>query len=231
MREATEPPEAQKAERRVAHAAKMREWLANLSPESREILNAKRRVKARRYAEQSPEALERARARAREYARRKLASMSPQDKAAYLAKRREKEIPRQRELRAADPDFKENQRARTTGYYWANRAKAISSQKTYRDRQKDLVFDHYGRSCACCGENEIVFLSIDHVAGDGAAHRRANAKRSGASLYSLLIKDGFPEGFQILCYNCNFAKRNGNTCPHAELVKMRLTSNVRAFHS
>lgn len=229
MRKAEHLTEAQKAERRASHAAKMREWVASLSPERREAMNAKRRGKSKRAAEMTPAELERGRKSAREYMRRKLASMTPEEKAAFLAKRRVSEIPRQRELRAADESYREKAKAYSTGYYWTNRDKAIAAQKIYRQSQKDAVLDHYGRFCACCGEDEPVFLSLDHVNGDGAAHRREMRKRSGASLYALLIKEGFPAGFQVLCFNCNFAKRTGNACPHAQIIKTRLTANVRHF--
>ncbi len=228
MRKAAELTEAQKAERRAKHAAQMREWLANLPPEKREAINAKRRGKSKRAAEMTPEELERGRKSAREYMRRKLASLTPEEKAAYLAKRRESEVPRQRELRAADESYREKAKAYATGYYWSNRNKAIATQKVYRQSQKDAILDHYGRFCACCGEDEPVFLSLDHINGDGAAHRRETRKRSGASMYALLIREGFPPGFQVLCFNCNFAKRTGNACPHAEIVKTRLTSNGTA---
>ena len=231
MRKADYLTEAQKAERRARHAAKMREWMASLPPEKREAMNAKRRGKSKRAAEMTPEELDRGRKSAREYMRRKLASLTPDEKAAYLAKRRASEIPRQRELRAADESYREKARAYTTGYYWANRNKAITSQKVYRQSQKDKILDHYGRFCACCGEDEPVFLSLDHIKGDGAAHRREISKRSGASMYSLLIKEGFPAGFQVLCYNCNFAKRTGEACPHASISRARLTANVVAFRS
>jgi hypothetical protein len=81
------------------------------------------------------------------------------------------------------------------------------------------MFQAYGGArCACCGETERTFLSIDHINNDGAAHRREAFGRKevgGATLAQLLRKQGFPEGFQILCMNCNMGKaRNGGICPH-----------------
>ncbi len=82
---------------------------------------------------------------------------------------------------------------------------------------------HYGGDppiCACCGESHIVFLSIDHKHGNGSEHRRQiqrenrGVKIGGNSLAYWLKKNGWPEGFQVLCYNCNFAKRTGAECPH-----------------
>lgn len=88
----------------------------------------------------------------------------------------------------------------------------------YRRREralKDLVFAAYGGyKCACCGETEKLFLQIDHVNNDGADHRR---ERKGKGLYTWLKCRNFPEGFQVLCANCNWGKRqNGGVCPHRQ---------------
>lgn len=73
----------------------------------------------------------------------------------------------------------------------------------------------YGGFCACCGETEPRFLQIDHLNNDGAAHR----KEIKIQLASWLKQQGYPDGFQVLCANCNFAKHtNGGTCPHQEKV-------------
>ena len=73
------------------------------------------------------------------------------------------------------------------------------------------VFWHYGTVCACCSEPETDFLTIDHIEGDGAEHRRQIGE---SSLYHWLRKNGFPPGFQTLCRNCNWAKHRLGTCPH-----------------
>lgn len=61
------------------------------------------------------------------------------------------------------------------------------------------------------------FLTIDHIDGNGAEHRRT-LKRGGITFYRWLINNGFPSGFQTLCYNCNCAKGQYGTCPHQLLV-------------
>jgi hypothetical protein len=92
----------------------------------------------------------------------------------------------------------------------------VEQQREYM-RQKfrdvaDEVIAHYGGKCACCGETERLFLSIDHINNDGAKHRR---EVPASSLYRWLKKNGYPEGFQVLCMNCNCGKaRNGGVCPH-----------------
>lgn len=80
-------------------------------------------------------------------------------------------------------------------------------------KNKFIVMNKYGGMCVCCNENRIVFLSIDHINNDGNIHRRELKIKGGTGMYRWLIKNNFPEGFQILCMNCNHAKRFG-VCPH-----------------
>lgn len=77
---------------------------------------------------------------------------------------------------------------------------------------REKVFAHYGDVCACCGITEPNFLTIDHINGGGNKHRRQLKKNS---IYTWLIKNNFPAGFQLLCFNCNLgrAKYKG-VCPH-----------------
>lgn len=79
---------------------------------------------------------------------------------------------------------------------------------------KQAVFNHYGLKCACCGEDDLGFLTIDHVDGGGTKQRRADGTE-GEKLYRWLKKNKFPVGFQTLCFNCNCGRsRNGGICPH-----------------
>ncbi len=90
-------------------------------------------------------------------------------------------------------------------------------------RWKDLVvrqvMERYSNGppkCACCGESERDFLSIDHVDGHGNEHRRRTFGRhqGGWQLYAWLIRQGFPAGFQVLCFNCNMSKAKHGRCAH-----------------
>ena len=93
--------------------------------------------------------------------------------------------------------------------------------KASRHRVKLDVLSHYGNKCACCGETEEFFLSMDHKNNDGAAHRKAsfngpNAQfRGGTHIYLWIKRNNYPDSFQILCHNCNHGKHlNGGICPH-----------------
>lgn len=82
------------------------------------------------------------------------------------------------------------------------------------------VMYHYSNgtmACACCGECfSIMFLTIDHIYNDGNIHRK-DLKLRGykKSFYKYLIENGYPDAYQVLCWNCNEGKRlNKGICPH-----------------
>jgi hypothetical protein len=94
--------------------------------------------------------------------------------------------------------------------------------RNLRDRIEAL--EHYGGPrCACCGEKEFSFLSLDHIVdGVGCGHRRelfGSKFIAGHHMYRKLRLLGFPRGFQVLCMNCQVGRRdNGGVCPHKRKV-------------
>lgn len=78
-----------------------------------------------------------------------------------------------------------------------------------RDRHTRLkreVLTHYGNGkCACvrCGFEDIRALSIDHVNGGGAQHRRELGSKS---ILVWIRNNNYPDGYQTLCLNCQFIK-------------------------
>ena len=83
-------------------------------------------------------------------------------------------------------------------------------------QNKLIVLDVYGNSrCVCCGEKEVAFLTIDHINNDGRQHRQQVG--AGSRLYRWLIANNFPDGYQVLCFNCNCGRQvNGGICPHEQ---------------
>lgn len=103
--------------------------------------------------------------------------------------------------------YKNKQRS----YYLENKELFRASNMNRRKMAKVSVFEHYGNLCACCGEVEFKFLTIDHINGGGGKHR----KEVGRDFYLWVVRNNFPKDLQLLCMNCNFGKRmNNNICPH-----------------
>jgi hypothetical protein len=88
------------------------------------------------------------------------------------------------------------------------------SHQAWARRLKREVLSHYGGArCVCCGEAGLAFLTVDHVRGNGAEHRRELGV-TGFKFYRWLKKQDFPPGYQVLCMGCNWAKRRQQCCPH-----------------
>ena len=137
----------------------------------------------------------------------------------------ERQRRRMKEWRAAN-----RERSREHSREWRNRKLANATpeeeahirqterDKTKRnqDRVRREVYAAYGTVCACCGEAETKFLSIDHINNDGAEERRSGKYgSSGSAFYLWLRKNAFPAGYQVLCMNCQVGKhRNSGVCPH-----------------
>jgi hypothetical protein len=89
-----------------------------------------------------------------------------------------------------------------------------------RRRHYELVLatlKHYGPHCKCCSETDYVVLTIDHINGGGNEHARKIGR--GSSLYRWLRRNKNPEGFRVLCSNCNHGiVRNSGECPHAKII-------------
>ena len=95
--------------------------------------------------------------------------------------------------------------------------RTVASNRSYRQKARNIVLEHYKPICNCCGEKEKIFLTIDHINGNGNKHRKIVNNVSGG-IAGWIIRNDFPKGFQILCMNCNFGKfKNGGTCPHKKI--------------
>jgi hypothetical protein len=104
-------------------------------------------------------------------------------------------------------------------YWQSHRGRYLIKQRQRRECHRQIVFEHYGKKCACCGENESRFLTLDHINNDGNTFRKSNRNLGGVNFYlhvARSIQEGnAPTDLQILCWNCNLGKaHNGGICPH-----------------
>ena len=133
----------------------------------------------------------------------------------YYQKNKEK-------IKAQKKEYRQKNKERINEYarknYQENKERRKAQKKEYKQKIKESIYNHYSNGvieCACCGEKEIDFLSLDHIYNNGGKHR----KKTGGSFRILLwaIKNNFPPIFQVLCMNCNFSKgKRGNNgkCIH-----------------
>ena len=65
------------------------------------------------------------------------------------------------------------------------------------------IYSNYKMCCEFCGEDDIDVLTIDHINGGGHKHRR----QINQDFYGWLVRNKFPSGYRVLCFNCNWKKR------------------------
>jgi hypothetical protein len=85
----------------------------------------------------------------------------------------------------------------------------ISDTKRRQERRRDVI-EHYGAKCSCCGEDLYEFLTIDHIDGRTGRHVGANS----AQVIAFIQEEGYPDGYRVLCWNCNCAVGIFGYCPH-----------------
>jgi hypothetical protein len=139
----------------------------------------------------------------------------------YLVSRRRRIV----NGRAVDAECKVCRRTRTKVRWESQKENELRIKQNKvaairRQQIKDAVFNAYGGYiCACCGETEKSFLTLDHIYNDGAEFRDRHIGRSNAAghqTYRFLYNHNFPKfDLQILCGNCQHGKlMNDGTCPH-----------------
>ena len=113
-------------------------------------------------------------------------------------------------------------------YYIDNQEKLLSKSKfQYLNNRNEIYYWYSNGSMKCneCGKNNIEFLSIDHIDNNGADHRR-DIGIGGGRLAQYIIKNNFPEEYQVLCNNCNYLKEY-NRVHDKELSQLKHAIIVR----
>jgi hypothetical protein len=123
-------------------------------------------------------------------------------------------------------DSSKRQRAKAQGFcIYCQERSATSGKATcercntqhriYRSQRRQKIIDGYGGKCACCGESNSKFLTVDHVNNDGAKERKS-VGRNNETIFRKIIRLNFPPEYQLLCFNCNCARFIHGVCPHKQ---------------
>jgi len=95
----------------------------------------------------------------------------------------------------------------------------IDNRRAWHRQLKQAVLDAYGGAqCVGCGEDEFWVLQIDHTNGGGHKHAleigNGDATRGRSKMYRWLRDNEYPEGYRVLCANCNIRAARGIPLPH-----------------
>jgi Fe-S cluster biogenesis protein NfuA len=108
---------------------------------------------------------------------------------------------------------------RVNQYYIDNPDKKAEQGTAHKNRRNEIkkdIFIHYGGKCECCGIDNFSYLSVDHINNDGAKHRRELNLPAGSAFYGWIVKNNYPDGLRILCFNCNCSLGLNGYCPHQQ---------------
>ena len=116
---------------------------------------------------------------------------------------------RHKAYRERHPDrWKAITRKATHKYYITHTSKCKELAYSRALLLKLETLNHYGNGsikCAICKESRLDCLSIDHLGGGGNVHReRMGTGGGGGKFYRWLRGNGYPDGYRVLCMNCQF---------------------------
>ena len=138
-------------------------------------------------------------------------------------------------------EAKIRQRVHAKWYYQNNKGKAAERAKKFKKKNpnysnewgrknpekkrkiytkavlklKETFFTMYGTLCACCGETERKFLTLDHIHGGGRQENKSGG--GGQKIYRNAVKSLNKEKYRVLCFNCNCASYFSKRCPHNQI--------------
>lgn len=95
-------------------------------------------------------------------------------------------------------------------------AALAEKNRKWRNDVRVKVLKHYSFyneiHCCSCGVTNLDIMVLDHTRDDGNKHRGEIGKNT--NIYIWLNKNGLPEGFQVMCHNCNWFKHITKKVPH-----------------
>lgn len=164
---------------------------------------------------------------AEEIRKKALLKYDSEKAAEYYKANKELISERHKRYRQANPEkmrlrskkwFDENkERKQELGKIWreVNKESIDAKRRVRHWKLKLEVWENYGGAkCSCCGVSEREFLTIDHINGGGGKHRKELRTSGSQHIYPWLKKNNYPEGFRVLCMNCNFSFGMYGFCPH-----------------
>jgi hypothetical protein len=84
--------------------------------------------------------------------------------------------------------------------------------RKWRLKLKQRAVNALGGKCVCCGETELLFLTLDHVNEDGGTHRKSDDRARSTKLWQQMLSGECNYEMQVLCANCHLAKNGPGKC-------------------
>ncbi len=116
-------------------------------------------------------------------------------------------------LQKKEYNLKNREKKRLSALKWNTNNKQHIREHSREKIQalKKEVLSHYCQpdspNCVMCGENRLPCLTLDHINDDGAKERK-ELNMYGSNFYLWVKRNRYPERYQVLCWNCQYIKRD-----------------------
>lgn len=100
--------------------------------------------------------------------------------------------------------IRESSKVTRASYRKRNSDKIHAYDRLWRRNLRIEAINKYGGcKCAMCPETRIGALTINHIDGGGRQHR-SSIGSGGTQFFRWLKNNNYPEGYNVLCSNCNY---------------------------
>jgi len=138
--------------------------------------------------------------------KRKEYNASPKRKAVSKERWQKPEVKKVQKKYRASPQGK----AKMKEYFTSDKVKTKKNDIYAKfDKKAKIIIARGNLECACCGNKNFQWLQIDHI-----VPQRKKSRDHVGILRREIAQGKRPDSeFQLLCANCNFAKRDLKACP------------------
>lgn len=172
------------------------------------ISEVKAKVQARRKTPHYKAVAKKRRAKPENLAKERAQQVTPESK---TKRRKRQQTPKyivKAKTRRTKPENKASEKKRNTSPKYRARAKKLYSRSV---KGTKIIIARGKRECACCGNKNFKWLQIDHIIPQ---RRISTGGDDNTQLVRQIMKGKrSPSEFQLLCANCNFAKKDLKACP------------------
>lgn len=106
--------------------------------------------------------------------------------------------------------------ARNRSYYNTSKEERTAQMLEYRWGIKQQAIERYGGACDCCGEDTMSFLTLTEKELQKEEPKQQGWYSAGFTLARYVIKHDFPDGYIVLCFNCEAGRVQNGICPHKD---------------
>jgi DNA repair exonuclease SbcCD ATPase subunit len=101
--------------------------------------------------------------------------------------------------------FLKVQRGRIKSWEGRNKDRRTDYRKRLLHKLRIEALRAYGGKCKFCGQDNLKFLTFDHIHNDGAKQKKIHGVTGQFVMW--LKRNNYPKDIRVLCWNCNCSRQ------------------------